>query len=217
MTGLLVQIGLIVIWFATWKTKVFWKPFVITGFLVFLVLEFASGRPFFFVLADLVALNPANAYNRLLIFEFGSQSVAKYPFFGIGLNDWERPIWLSSSMDNHWLLIAVQTGLPSLLCIAGMFANFFIFIAKNYRDKENEWDQALFAVAVCLVGMFISLSTVAVWSTINGFMMFLLGAFGFMFKGRPEGDKTAPPAAEPVEETTGAYLTGGPGRRRTVL
>ena len=41
-----------------------------------------------------------SAYNRIIIFEYGSAEVMRNPIFGIGLGDWIRPVWMSDSMDN---------------------------------------------------------------------------------------------------------------------
>lgn len=73
-------------------------------------------------------VNPATGYFRLLIWEYGSQSVAKHPWFGIGYTPYEKLPWMVDSVDTIWLAIAIRNGLPPaillglavLLAIAGL-------------------------------------------------------------------------------------------------
>ncbi|MBU7581145.1 MAG: O-antigen ligase family protein [Porphyrobacter sp.] len=68
-----------------------------------------------------LTLTPHTADYRRLIWEFGSISVAKNPWFGIGYKQWERARWMfGDSVDAHFLLLAMRHGLivPVLLLAA---------------------------------------------------------------------------------------------------
>jgi O-antigen ligase len=75
-----------------------------------------SNSGFFNLMVRYASLNTVSAFNRVLIWQFGSRSVAEHPWFGIGYDDWDRPTWMqwdnSFSIDNFWLLIAMRFGLP---------------------------------------------------------------------------------------------------------
>lgn len=59
-----------------------------------------------------LTLNSGTAFYRTLIWQFGTDSVAKHPWFGIGYNDWERVSWMvNDSVDAHFLLLAMRHGL----------------------------------------------------------------------------------------------------------
>lgn len=58
-----------------------------------------------------LTLAPETAEYRKLIWEYGSASVVKHPWFGIGYNQWERLHWMGESVDAHFLLLAVRHGL----------------------------------------------------------------------------------------------------------
>jgi O-antigen ligase len=58
-----------------------------------------------------MTLTPQTAQYRISIWEFGSASVANYPWFGIGYEQWERPAWMLESVDSHFLLLAMRHGL----------------------------------------------------------------------------------------------------------
>lgn len=62
-------------------------------------------------------VDPKTGYYRLLIWEYGSKSVAKYPWFGIGYDPFEKLIWMNDSVDTVWLAIAIRNGLPPALLL----------------------------------------------------------------------------------------------------
>ncbi len=67
-----------------------------------------------------LTLTPHTAGYRTLIWDFGSDSVAKHPWFGIGYNSWERLSWMGESVDAHFLLLAMRHGIvvPLVLLLA---------------------------------------------------------------------------------------------------
>jgi hypothetical protein len=77
---------------------------------------FSTKTPFH-VFVNYFTFSKQSAYNRILIFEYGTAEVARHPVFGIGLGDWERPVWMSDSMDNFWLVTAVRYGVPALFLL----------------------------------------------------------------------------------------------------
>lgn len=124
------------------------------------------------------AFNGSTAYNRLRIWEYGSQSVMNYPLFGIGLyTDWERPYWMTSSMDMFWLQGAVKHGLPFGLLLHMAF--FSMFLAVTLSKGLNQQGKAYrTGFLISLVGIYLAGWTVHYWKSIYIFAMFLLGCGG---------------------------------------
>lgn len=86
-------------------------------------------------------LNPQTAYYRLLIWEYGSQSVLNHPWIGIGYNPWERPAWMSLSVDQHFLSLAMRNGIPFALLQLGAMLVTTIGTGmraaiSGFRDRE---------------------------------------------------------------------------------
>jgi hypothetical protein len=104
-----------------------WLPGRVTiltlGFIVLIVLlEFGTGRGAVGWIT-MVMLKPATAWYRVAQIEHLMDDVLANPLFGIGDGDWTRPFWLSPSIDNHFLYIAVRSGLPALIMLlAAMFS-----------------------------------------------------------------------------------------------
>lgn len=69
-----------------------------------------------------LTLTPHTADYRRAIWEYGSISVAKHPWFGNGYNQWERLSWMiGDSVDAHFLLLAMRHGLVvPVLMLGGM-------------------------------------------------------------------------------------------------
>ncbi len=83
-----------------------------------LVLTLLSNRSPILVFISYLTFSANSAYNRVHIWNYGTAEVGRHPMFGIGLNDWIRAPWMSSSMDNFWLLTTVRYGLPAFIFLA---------------------------------------------------------------------------------------------------
>jgi len=90
--------------------KITW--WTISGLMLLLlwVLHIVSKGGIISVIARLT-LTPHTAHYRVTIWEFGSISVAKHPWFGIGYQQWDRLSWMGESVDAHFLLLAMRHGL----------------------------------------------------------------------------------------------------------
>jgi hypothetical protein len=119
--------------------KITW--WTITGLLLLLIwsLHIASKNGIFSVISRLT-LTPTTAEYRTTIWEIGSQSVAKHPWFGIGYKQWERLWWMGESVDAHFLLLAMRHGLVvpialTLAIIYGMVRLGMIVPFLSPRDR----------------------------------------------------------------------------------
>lgn len=150
----------------------------------YVTLDLLSNRTPFHLLVDYASFNSGSAYNRILIWHFGTDNVVANPLFGLGLfiQEWERPHWMSPSLDNFWLFIAVKFGLPTFL----MFATGVIMILRRAGRVElsDPLDRACrTGFLITMAGLCIAGGTVHYWAAMMAQMMFLLGAGVWLFTG----------------------------------
>jgi len=63
----------------------------------------------------MVMLNPATAWYRKAQIEYTMDDIMRHPLFGIGAETFTRPHWLSGSIDNHYIFLALRSGLPAVI------------------------------------------------------------------------------------------------------
>lgn len=198
-----VQVGLIAYALVFRALRLQW-PLFTWGFGVFyLIGEFLSDRFFFYALASRVALNPGTAFYRTLIWDHGTAQVARTPLLGVASGYWERPFWMTSSIDNYWLQTAVSSGIPAAFAMVFAFLYTTVRIGKGTYVRGTDAYNMRVAVTILMIGLFAALATVTLWNEMLAVVMFLLGACAFMLQ------------AQPVTETTEA--TSPPKSRRAHL
>ena len=121
-----------------------------------------------------VTFNPANAYYRLVILDWGwNHNVLREPLFGNGRTEWVRPEWMvSSTVDNFWLVIAMQSGLPALAALVGavvcVMGRSWDGLTGRARELRIGW---LFSMgSLCLAA-----ATVHFWNLSYIWLMFMIG------------------------------------------
>ena len=162
------------------------------------------------------------AYWRGLIFKWGMVNVWANPVFGLGLNDWVRPGYMMfiDSMDNFWLLIAVQQGIPGfLLLAAGVFPALLRVGLRDFDSDRLLW-QLRRAWMFTFAGLTFTLCTVHVWTTTYSFAFFMFGAGMWLLNAVPGRDCTGdaaqdePDTAHPrTREPSAPYSRFSPNRR----
>lgn len=174
------------------------RRWAILGLMVggaYFVIDVLSNRTPFHVLVTYLTFSSHSAYNRILIFKYGSAEVMRHPIFGIGHNSWERASFMSGSMDNFWLVIAVTYGLPAFLLLA-----LAIVLIMKRSGAAAAPNSAFLACQrgylISLAGMIIAGGTVHYWNAVFTHFMFLLGAGVWMFDPTPDG----PSEDRPVEK-----------------
>lgn len=128
------------------------------------------------------AFSAHNAYNRIRIWDFGSASVMKFPLFGLGFDftKWERPEWMSQSVDMFWLLPSMQFGLPAGLALIGAFLYIVIRICRA-PISNSQIRACRFGLLTSLLGVFLSGWTVHYWNATYSLTCFLFGAGVWLF------------------------------------
>ncbi len=151
---------------------------------LYVAIDILSNRSPVHVFVSYLTFSAHSAYNRINIFHYGSQEVVENPIFGIGLGDWERPGWMSDSVDNFWLLIAMRYGLPAwfflVACVVGL-----VLAAASRKRLPLSWKNARHGWAFTMFGLSVVACTVHLWNALFVLFMFLLGSGVFLVDTDP--------------------------------
>ena len=153
-----------------------WKIFLWCIAALYVLLDMASNRSPFHLLVDYATFSSSTAYYRIVIWRWGIDNVWAHPIFGLGLkiSDWNRASWMGGSIDNFWLMIAMQYGIPAFLMMAG--AIILIMYRMGKMTLADPIDRACrTGYLVSLSGMIVAGGTVHYWQTMLAFFMFLVG------------------------------------------
>jgi len=158
-----------------------WRLFSMLSVAAYIVIDVLSNRSPFHVIVTYLTFGSASSYNRILIWRFGSAEVWRNPIIGIGQNDWIRPSFMSASLDNFWLYIAMVYGIPAFLFFAG--AIYVIIRRLAYLEIDDAEIRAMRAgLLVSLGGMIVAGATVHYWNASYSAFMFLVGCGLWMFE-----------------------------------
>lgn len=152
-----------------------WPLFASLTAAALLVLHFVSENGLINVLIR-YTLDPRTGYFRLLIWEFGSQSVARHPWFGIGYEPYIRPVWmLTNSVDAFWLFLSMRSGLPAALLL-GLATIVAIFKASLTASRTRSADsESLVGVVIVLIVLTVLGFTVSFFGGVLIWFFMMLG------------------------------------------
>lgn len=136
------------------------------------------------ILFSYFALDEASAYFRLLIWEFGSQSVRNHPIFGVGMGQWDRPSWMPFSVDMFWLVNAIVGGLPAAIFMALAFFSGTLSVAFK-KGLDERAQRCRLAFLVTMTGFFFVGWMVHFWGATYVLFIILLGS-GRWIADQPE-------------------------------
>jgi O-Antigen ligase len=172
-------------WLSERVANLSWRMFFAVS-AIFIFFAEASGAGTYRLLIKYASLNSSSAYNRIRIWTYGSANVEKNPWFGIGYADWERPSWLSESVDNFWLLVAMRFGL--IVPILMLFALFLAVLALMRRSiHANPIDRRSYrGIAMALAVFAFGGTSVALWGA-SMVWLFLLMGLGVSIGSSPVG------------------------------
>jgi hypothetical protein len=177
LIALMAQIGLI-IWFLAMRwTGVPWRIFAFIAVSSYIVIELLTERFGVYSIVERLALNRHTAFSRKILFEVGVEQIWRTPILGIGYSRLGGlPSWLSGSMDNYWLLLAVRFGIPTFLFFFAAFLIALIGVGRrdlsavpNIRTLRLGW---IFVMS----SLGIALATVAIWGEIYSMIFLVLGS-----------------------------------------
>lgn len=152
-----------------------WRLALLVLVVFVIALEFSSQRGSVRTLMTLTALDPWTAYFRTLIWDYGVLNVQAHPWFGIGFAEWERPAWMPPSIDNQWLVLAVQYGLPEavlrfIIPFAAAVVLFYQSSTLSLREQSMARGVAFSVLFFTILGF-----SVAFWNNTQAWFNILTG------------------------------------------
>lgn len=176
-----------------------WRALFSLFAIIFVAIDVLSNRSPFHVFVTYLTFSPQSAYNRINIWNYGTAEVSRHPLFGIGLGDWVRPVWMSDSMDNFWLLIAVRYGLPAWFMLVALLVGLVVVIGAK-KKLPQDWLNARHAWAFTLFGISVAAATVHLWNSLFVLFMFLIGSGVWMAETNPKKHRQAGPNGKPAQK-----------------
>ena len=199
------QLGLMV-W--AWTLRNVPSRWIILSVLVtfcYVVVDLISNRTGIEVFLSYTALSPETAYGRIIIFKWGMVNVWKSPLIGIGLNDWERPWWLATSVDNFWLLATMRYGIPGFFLLAAAYLTLVWNVMRRDLGSGGPVWQFRRAWGFIQVSMILTLCTVDIWGTALSYVFFLFGSAGWLVSAQAKPVEAQPTVALSVDRTSQRY------------
>jgi hypothetical protein len=155
------------------------------------IVDLISSRTPLHVFISYFTFNASTAYQRLLIWEYGTMAVGLNPFFGIGHHDWQRPSWLPASIDNFWLVEAVRFGVPAAVLLIAAVVLMCVHVARAPAPNPASANCRA-GWLISIVGLAIAACTVHLWNATFTFFMFLLGCGGWIAWPEKKAAQPAP-------------------------
>ncbi len=182
-------------------TNLTWRLFLFFAAILYIVIEFASKSGFYSVLIRYASLNTGSAFNRILIWNYGTANIKRHPWFGIGYGDWDRPSWMHwSTFDHYWLINPLRFGIPAglLLLVATLVA--IVLAMLNTRRLPLADARLLRGVAISTAVFALGLNSVSLWMAALAWFWLLVGiavSLGTYAPPRPQMMVRARPFADP--------------------
>lgn len=175
LIGVLVQ-GFLLTWnglFAAVRSR--WKILIAISGSLFVALELVANRSPLDIFVSFFLYESDSYWFRKLIWDYGVQAALNHPFIGVGKNEWERPVWMPSSIDNFWLIQAVLNGIPAALLLLATFSSIFLAIGfkKGLDDRAKAYRSGFL---ISMTSFFILGWTVAYWDAAYVLFLFLMGS-----------------------------------------
>jgi hypothetical protein len=185
-----------------------WRFAIVSLIAVGALVHYGSKSGIVSVIFRYLTFSPESGFYRTLIWEYGSADVARRPIIGIGFEAFTRPVWMySTSVDAHWLLVALQFGLPAAIALFAASVAAVVLLgraAARFRGMSKDRN-LLVGTAISVAVMIVFMFTVALWGHTYSWYMLLLGmavrlSYGFPATARNRSPVSSefpshPPAA----------------------
>ena len=205
--------GILIFWgFMARNVKNRWRLLASMFAAVYILIDLLSNRSPIGVFISYLTFNSGSSFNRVLIWRYGTDEVARNPLFGIGYGDWIRPAWMGASVDNYWLLTTMKYGLPAAGCLLAAFIMIVVVVGRRDFSMTERINSIRYGYLIAIVGISLSLCTVTLWNAAYVFLIFAVGSGVWMmdYKVEPaDGDD-----AEAEDDTTGRRSAGRARRAR---
>ncbi|MFC3100235.1 hypothetical protein [Altererythrobacter lauratis] len=162
-------------WLVEQIANLSWRIFLLALFASALMIEILSQSGLFRFVMRYAAFNQGSSYNRVLIWNWGTESVMNNPLWGIGFNDWVRPRWMRDSIDNYWLLLTMQHGFVMLFLFLGVVTYALVKISTNATRLPLVDRRLLVGVGIALGVYCVGIFSVSVWLSAKLWFFALIG------------------------------------------
>jgi hypothetical protein len=177
---------------------------------LYATLELFTGRGAIRTLIQYATLDPRSGYYRIQIWTYGTASVEKFPWFGIGDKSMSRARWMvTETIDNHWLMLAVRYGLPTAVLIGlGIVSALWLCGKRNRRLNTRDFGTTMGAMIALAVSTTVAWSG-AMWANNIAWFMMTAGAVVALSQQLPKHLPTrAPRLPSRFQRPTGAIEAG---------
>lgn len=148
------------------------KPMILYGgAFMLVVIELLSDRGAVKFIMSSLALNPQTAYMRYAQYEYSKDDIMANPLWGTG-GEWTRPLGIPGSIDNYWIVMALQFGLFNLV----MMVLFWVGLARGLYAIRNASSYYFYAY-VSMTALGIAALTVHFFDRAQILAYMLLGAY----------------------------------------
>lgn len=196
-------------------TKGNWKILMVLAVIAYVIVASISNRSPLVIIIEKLTLDPQTGWYRIHIWRYGMLNVWANPIFGLGFRGWIRPDWLTSSVDNFWLLNAMRNGIPAFLLLAAAMIVHSARVVRATLSTDLEKNIRT-GYMIVLFGIVFTLTTVHVWDALAVFIMFYIGIGAFFYNnigtGQPaeiaeaDPEQTIAPEAGPAVTEQGTRL-----------
>jgi hypothetical protein len=107
------QLLLMLVEFSTREIKQRWTFILAMSGVGFILIQMGTGGGLFGLVVNYLSFNTGSAYNRVAIWNWGLVNIVKHPLFG--REGWEYGPYMKASLDNYWIAITIQGGIPCLV------------------------------------------------------------------------------------------------------
>jgi len=198
------QMSLITMEFFTRKIPRRLTLFTVGGTGLIIFLETASNRGAIGLIASYLTFSAHTAYYRILQWNFTIDDVMRHPIFGTRWSEWTRPYWLTDSIDNNWLYIAFENGIPAILALFALYLVIFLKVLKNARATKDMSLRGLeMGWIIAAISLFLGGWTVTFFGKMTPYFALFLG-MGSALSRMPATieQPDTPPEADPADAQT---------------
>jgi hypothetical protein len=141
-----------------------------------ITVEAISDRGVAGLVAAYLTFNPHTAYARIQQWDYSIDDIRANPLFGINFEDWTRPFWLNDSIDNHWLFLAMTSGLPAVVFV-GLLLSVLSYRVYNRRKivQDPLLKSLMLGWVILLAALFLGGWTVTFFGKMLPSMFFIVG------------------------------------------
>jgi len=188
--GLIISVGILVV-DRIQKLIAFvnWRGIILVSTVGLIAIHLATENGIIRFLAG-YTLNPQTAFYRTMIWDFGTDSVMRHPWFGIGFTAYERDHWMPSSVDSHWLMLAIRFGLVPSLFIFTTTVSSILLVAKAAQGRSPIERNIHVGLATSLFAVTIGGFAVAFFGGAEVWVYMLIG-IGISIASAPRSHQTA--------------------------